>query len=184
MQTDQELMLRVKKGELDCMKLLFERYQSSLIGYFRNKNTSPSDAEDLLQDTFWRMLRYRESYNPRHSFKAWMYQIARNRQYDLIAKNPRAPEAIESVEQSDGSDASQAASSLGRKEEKQLLSVALQKLPEDKREVLVLARFQGLSHREIAEILDCKVSAVKVRLHRALEALRSVFLELNERKTI
>ena len=56
---------------------------------------------------------------------------------------------------------------------------ALAKLPADKRELLILSRFQGLKSRQIAEMLDCPLTTVKVRIHRAIKELRQRFLELS-----
>jgi RNA polymerase sigma factor (sigma-70 family) len=180
MPIDQELMLRVKEGELTCMKQLFQIHSKALLGYFLNKNLGKADAEDLVQETFWRMLRYRSSYNPRYSFRSWMYQIARNRQLDFLGKYPDQLELNETTVPLPIREEDSIPIDVAKKEERSLLLKALNQLPEEKRELLVLARFQELSHKEIAETLNCKVGTVKVRLHRALESLRNLFLKLNE----
>ncbi len=71
-----------------------------------------------------------------------------------------------------------------RKQDVQFLHRALQKLPEDKRDVLVLSRFQNLRYEEIARILECEVGTVKVRVYRALKQLRETFCELRGEKAL
>jgi RNA polymerase sigma-70 factor (ECF subfamily) len=71
-----------------------------------------------------------------------------------------------------------ATDSAQQKQEAQLLQRALMQLPEDKREILILSRFQELKYEEIARLMSCEVGAVKVRVHRALRQLRDVFREL------
>ena len=137
-------------------------------------------SEDLVQDVFFRMLKYRHTYREGSQFTTWMYQIARNAHSDYFRKRKLEVELDEEwnetrvgAEWGDGLEARQEAALLRR---------ALARLPEDKREVLVLSRFQNLKYEQIAELLDCEVGAVKVRVYRALRALRQNYCELSGRK--
>ena len=67
---------------------------------------------------------------------------------------------------------------LSRKQDVQLLTEALERLPESKREVLVLSRFQHMKYEDIARLLQCEIGTVKVRVYRALRELREHFCEL------
>jgi RNA polymerase sigma-70 factor (ECF subfamily) len=72
--------------------------------------------------------------------------------------------------------------SIGRQQELKLLRKALDRLPPEKREVLVLSRYQNLKYEEIAQILDCEVNTVKVRVYRAVQALSQIYFQMaNER---
>ena len=79
-------MAQVSNGEVAKMAVLFERHHRPLFRYFVSMNRNRELSEDLVQDVFFRMLRYRASYDPNQSFTAWMYQIARNANVDQAQK--------------------------------------------------------------------------------------------------
>src|SRR5258708_8684553 len=79
-------MAAVGTGEVSKLAVLFERHHRSLFRYFVSLNRNRELSEDLVQDVFFRMLRYRTSYDPNQSFTAWMYQIARNANVDQAQK--------------------------------------------------------------------------------------------------
>ena len=79
-------MKEVREGELASMAVLFERHHRPLFNYFVHMNGNRDFSQDLVQDVFVRMLKYRQSYHPDKPFAAWMYQIARNAQSDAMQK--------------------------------------------------------------------------------------------------
>ena len=135
-------------------------------------------SEDLVQETFCRMLRFKTSYKDGHSFQAWIYSIVRNLQMDHWRKKRFEAEWEEGFDAPSPKEAS-----LEDKQEAALLHKALSLLPPSKREVLVMARFQGLRHEQIAEIIVCETVAARVRLHCAIASLKEIYLNLHERKT-
>jgi RNA polymerase sigma-70 factor (ECF subfamily) len=143
-------------------------------------------AEDLVQDVFFRMLRYRQSYDPGQSFTAWMYQIARNAGVDQVRK--RRPAEIVEIDAGLDKRAELVSASPGPEEsvshgqDLALLRRALERLPEDKREILALSRFQGMKYEDIAEVLGCEVGTVKVRVYRAIRALEQIYFSLEKEK--
>jgi len=166
------LMLQVRSGEAEMLGVLFDRYQTPLYNFYTKMTQDRVLSEDLVQDVFLRILRYRQTYRPSTPFRAWMYQIARNARVDAMRKvKPEAPMLAEPAAPTSGDAAQQ-------KQEAQLLQRALMQLPEDKREILILSRYQELKYEEIARLMDCEVGAVKVRVHRALQQLREVFRQL------
>jgi RNA polymerase sigma-70 factor (ECF subfamily) len=182
--SDEALMAQVREGDLRRLAILFERHHRALFNFFVHMNGDPDLSDDLVQDVFFRILRYRASYDNRRPFSAWMYQIARNVNLDNARKRRSELQlAAEADEDERGPrepvsmtpDAERAAS---RREEVRLLRKALELLPEDKREILILSRFQNLKYHEIAAILGCEVGAVKVRVYRATRALGQIFFEL------
>jgi RNA polymerase sigma factor (sigma-70 family) len=169
---DEDLMLQVRTGEAEMLGVLFDRYQTPLYNFYTKMTQDRVLSEDLVQDVFLRILRYRQTYRPGTPFRAWIYQIARNARLDAVRKvKPEAPMLAEPA-------APAATDSVQQKQEAQLLQRALMQLPEDKREILILSRFQELKYEEIARMLGCEVGAVKVRVHRALQQLREVFCQL------
>jgi len=181
--SDTDLMIRTQQGDLHCMGMLYNKHKPHIVNYLKHRGATVADAEDLAQETFWRMLRYRDSYKPHHSFRAWMYKIARNCHTDFHRKSAHKlhtqPEENTSWEPEAPEDT---LNTVKTNDDKVILKQALNALPEDKRELLILARFQQLSHREISKLIGCREDTVKVRIHRALQELRTLFEEFSERK--
>ncbi len=185
--SDNALMAEVSGGQVGKMAVLFERHHRPLFRYFVSMNHNRELSEDLVQDVFFRMLRYRSSYDPKQSFTAWMYQIARNASVDQAQK--RKAEVV-GIDEFDGQRRPEPASQAPGPEETAakgqdlaLLRRALDRLPEDKREILVLSRFQNLKYEDIAALLGCEVGTVKVRVFRAMRALEQIYLALRKEKT-
>jgi RNA polymerase sigma factor (sigma-70 family) len=176
--TDNSLMLKVKAGDLDKMGILFERYNRALYGYLFHSTGQRVESEDLVQTVFYRMLKYRQSFNEIGEFRAWMYQLARNALIDSAKKNSRTfyqadiaktSELYEKEENFEGN--------LLETESVELIQKALNKLPDEQRELLILSKFQELPYREIAEILGTSEGNIKVKIHRAVNDLRSIYLK-------
>jgi RNA polymerase sigma factor (sigma-70 family) len=170
---DEELMMLVRGGSGDMLAVLFDRYQIPLFSFYSKLTGDRAAAEDLVQEVFFRILKYRRSYRPGTAFRPWIYKIARNAHADQARRRrPEVelrPEMIPPAPHHEPGLASQ---------QEALLHQALRELPESKRELLLLSRFQGLPYNEIAELEGCQVGAVKVRVHRALQDLREIYLRL------
>ena len=177
--TDNALMLRVKAGDVDRMGLLFERYHRPLFGFLFRLLGRAEASEDLVQTVFYRMLKYRHTYHGDGEFRTWMYHLARNVLADYVKQNRHA------AHHSDVADLAEhlgggvgADDGLEQAQDVALLHQALGRLSPENREILVLSRFQELKHAEIARVLNTTEGAVKVRVHRALNALKATFLRI------
>lgn len=179
--TDEELMLRVREGEPMKLGELFERHHARLYRFCLRMTANPALSEDLVQDVFARMLRYRRTFRPNSRFLPWMYRMARNVTHDHFRRSSREEPAADTPE-TRRDDAPLADQRLVEDEAVGLLRDALQRLPADKREVLVLSRFQSRKYQEIAELLDCSEGAIKVRVHRAIKQLRDIYAEILEQR--
>jgi RNA polymerase sigma-70 factor, ECF subfamily len=182
---DNLLMTQVRDGDLRKLAILFERYHKALYNFFVHMNGNRDLSEDLVQDVFFRILRYRHTYDGKHPFTAWMYQIARNTHVDHARKNKGELQMITDRGEEEDKTVREPVSplpgaeeSLRKRQEVRLLRRALDRLPEDKREVLVLSRFQNLKYDEIAQVLGCEVGAIKVRVYRATKALGEIYFQL------
>jgi len=178
-------MARVGAGELSKLAVLFERHHRALFRYFVSMTRSRELAEDLVQDVFFRMLRYRTSYDPERPFTAWMYQIARNASLDQAQKRGAEVVGIEEFLDRRAEPVSPAPGPEERASRGQSLALlrrALDRLPEEKREILVLARFQGMKYEDIADVLGCETATVKVRVYRAMRALEQIYFALEKEK--
>ena len=175
---DEQLMQEARNGEVRKLGALFERHQVPLFNYYLRMTGDRDASEDLVQEVFFRILRYRHTYKDGTPFTTWMYHIARNARMDRWRKSRREV-ALEAPEEETARDeAPTAAERLEARQEAALLRRALAALPEDKREVLILSRYQNLKYDQIARLLDCEVGTVKVRVYRAIRELREVYSEL------
>jgi RNA polymerase sigma factor (sigma-70 family) len=178
--SDNTLMLKVKDGDLDRLGLLFERYKRPLYGFFYNLNRNAELSEDLVQNVFIRILKYRYLFRGEGDFKTWMFHIARNVSHDHFRKNKlNAKDSIEDWQDQLGVDENRS-TMFQQEEELQLLSMAMDRLPEDKREILLLSKYQEKKYKEIGDILGCTEAAVKVKVFRALQDLKAVYKQLEK----
>jgi RNA polymerase sigma factor (sigma-70 family) len=174
--TDEALMRAVRGGDLGKLGVLFERHHVSLFDFLSRMTGDRAAAEDLTQDVFVRMLKYRTTFRDEGRFETWMFHIARNARADYFRRRA----AVEL--NTDGIDAPTDAPGPGhlieRHEQTALLRRALLQLREDRRELIILARYRGMKHEAIADLLGVDAGTVKVRIHRALKELREIFLRL------
>ncbi|WP_350284905.1 RNA polymerase sigma factor [uncultured Croceitalea sp.] len=177
--SDNSLMLKVKSGELDKLGLLYERHKKRLFGFFYNMNSDAMTSEDLVQNVFVRMMKYKHSYSGEGSFLAWMFSMARNVNNDYHNKNKKSRnqyelstveyklEATETIE-----------NTMDQKDAIAQLNRAMQNLSTDKREVLILSKFKEMRFSEIGQVLGCSENTAKVKAHRALKELKTVFNQM------
>jgi RNA polymerase sigma-70 factor (ECF subfamily) len=172
--SDRELMGEVKEGDLDRLGELFERHHRRLFNFFLRLTRERSAAEDLVQEVFVRMLKYRGTYRSEAEFTPWMFKLARNAATDLwrarpkeLPHEPEAPEPAAAL--------THPLDEMEQHDRRRRLSRALAALPEEKRKLLLLARFSEMRYDEIGEQLGCSVGAIKVRVHRAMKDLKTAF---------
>ncbi|RNC85749.1 MAG: RNA polymerase sigma factor [Balneola sp.] len=179
--TDKALMMKVKNGDLDKLGLLFERYNRPLYSFFYRKTFEPQLSEDLVQSVFERMLKYRTTYSGSGAFTTWMFSIARNAHIDHFRKEKRRQEDEILDEERIEGEAPDGYHELDeRNRRKLLLEKALEQLDDEKKEVVILSRYEGLRYHEIAEIQGVSESAVKVRMFRAMKELKQIVTTLSE----
>jgi RNA polymerase sigma factor (sigma-70 family) len=173
-------MKLVQAGDSAQLATLFERYHLRLFRYLLSLTRNRTLSEDLVQEVFFRVLKYARSYDPSLSFAVWVYGMARNVCFDSFHKG-RAEMTGNEMEDF-RSSAPMPEEVIARKQDVTFLQEALQQLPEEKREVLILSRFHNMRYEEIARILKCEIGTVKVRVYRALKELREKFCELRGEK--
>lgn len=177
--SDNELMLRVRDGENARLGMLFERHHKALFSFFLHTIGKRQIAEDLVQEVFVRMLKYRHTFRGDGGFAPWMFRMARNVRADHFRREARAPFAETDIETVEPTDEGPLPSDLAETSESvQILWAAMNQLPVEKRELLVMARLELLRQDEIASVLSCKVGTVKVRIHRALKELAQIYQQL------
>lgn len=176
--TDNEIMLMVRNGDLDKMTLLFERHHRSLFGFFYHMTGKKDFSEDLIQTVFYRMLKYRNSFQGSGEFKKWMYFLSFNVLKDEMKKNKRKYAEKSLSEFEDQVEYGElAGDAIEKEQDLSLLRNAIGKLSPDERRILILSKFQQLRYNEISEILGISEGAVKVRVHRAFTQLKNIYLK-------
>ena len=171
--TDNALMLKVKSGDLNTLGLLYERHKKRVFGFFYNMNHNPSLSEDLVQNVFVRMLKYRHTYSGQGSFLAWMFSMARNVRYDHHKKYGYTHTDLSNVTYK-LEESSTVEKEMDQKDTISLIKRAMMKLDDEKREILVLSKFKEMKFSEIGKVLGCSEGAAKVKAHRALKDLKHI----------
>jgi RNA polymerase sigma-70 factor (ECF subfamily) len=128
------------------------------------------------------MIRYKHTYTAGDSFDAWMYRIARNALADQTKKHrlesPAEGYEIDAVE----SNRPDPFETYAKQQDLALLHRAMRELSEDKRELIVLSRFQGLTYEQIGQIVGAETGTVKVRVFRAMKEMSSIYSNLQREK--
>ncbi len=180
---DKELVEAIQSGERGLFADLVKRYERALYNFGIRMCGNPTDAEDLVQDTFLNVFKYLKSFRRETKFKNWLYRIAATACIKKRRRSKFAPERELSLDQflpSDEADVELATPRWADAPLEQVLNDELERqiqngileLPEKYRSVLVLRDVEGFSTEETAQILNLTTSNVKVRLHRARLYLR------------
>jgi RNA polymerase sigma-70 factor (ECF subfamily) len=182
--SDGELMVAFQEGDQDAFATLYDRHGRALVNFFYKMCYDRALAEDLMQDTFLKLLRARGKYRPEASFKTFLYTVAKNLWIDRHRSQKAAPKTVsaELRVQEDGATLgdlleANAESPVGRladREAADLVRTALLGIPEAQRIVFVMAEAQGLRYREISDILGIPVGTVKSRMNAAVTQLRGM----------
>ena len=173
--SDEELMTRFCRGEAEAFDALFERHGAAVHAYLSRLVSSSVAAEDLMQATFLSLVRGRGRFHPAIRFRPWLYAIATNAARDHYRRGRREQLTEKGEFPADAATVDPEARDAGL--ERRVRS-ALQQLPPQQREVILLNRFEGLSMAEIAAAVGATETAVKVRAHRGYERLRELLSDL------
>jgi RNA polymerase sigma-70 factor (ECF subfamily) len=167
--TDEALMIDYANGNLRAFEILYERYRLPLFRYFRRQAGPQTVAEDLYQGCWEKVIRARERYDPEAPFRAWLFRIAHNHLVDSY--RARRPTASLEVDPPDPAhrETGQALDDVARRVQ---LRQALQELPEEQREAMLLKLDADLSLEEIAQITGVGTETAKSRLRYATAKLK------------
>lgn len=179
--TDEELMLSFQSGNADAFGVLFERYRGPIFAFLVRQCQSRDTAADLAQDVFTRLIKSAGSFQHQSKFSTWIYTIARNAAVDHARKaRHRKHASLQESRDEDGPRLGDKIAGRGPEPDRSVtadrlrvdLVDAIDKLPDDQREVFLLREYHGMPFQEIAEVVGAKVGTVKSRMRYALESLR------------
>lgn len=182
-ESDLDLMLRVRRGEAESFEELLRRYRGPLVNYFLRMALDSALAEDLAQEVFVRAFQARQRYRPEARFTTWLYRIATNLALNAIRDRKGKPaQTADEPEVREVVDARPTAEqNLMRADRERIIRQAVEALPENQRAAVILHKYQEVDYRQIATILGVSASAVKSLLFRAYETLRARLEPLIER---
>lgn len=169
MVSDEALYERLVGGEMAAFDPLYERYERPLFGFVLKHVRDRAEAEDLLHEAFMGVLKGRRA--EQGSFRAWLFQVARNLCLNRARSTGRASRALQVVARDGEPVAEPAQASLERHQAVAALHRAVELLPEPLAELYHL-RVAGLSYEEMSEVVQAPLGTVKSRMHEMVERLR------------
>ena len=188
--SDEELLNRLRSGQREVFGTLVRRYQRELFGYLRRYVGDADLADDVFQTTFLQIYLKIGQYEPGRAARPWIYTIATHQAIDAMRRVGR--QSMVSLEQATAESGNGEVRSMidmletresgpleqvQASERRELVRACVDKLPDFMREVVLLAYYQGLKYREVAEVLGVPVGTVKSRLHAALVRLQETWSE-------
>jgi RNA polymerase sigma factor (sigma-70 family) len=179
--SDEQLIRWVAGGDPSCLGTLFERHNRSVYQYCLQMTRQSALSEDLVQEVFLKLLRRADSFRGDGSFKAWMFNIARNVTFDSLRKAKRQTSLSDTDEMVDDHqvDFRSAERVATGEQNMQLVAEALAVLPAAVREVIWLGRFEFQGYEELGKALGCTRDTARVRMHRAMKQLNTTFASIN-----
>jgi RNA polymerase sigma-70 factor (ECF subfamily) len=179
---DAALMLRVKQGDCDAFEELVEKYKQPVMNMVYRTLPDATEAEDLAQHVFLQVFKSAHRYEVSAKFTTWLFTIARNLCLNEIRRRSRHPadSLDETFADNDDQPIRQAEDlrtfsppdSLLHGELEEKIEEALAELPEKQRTAILMCRGDEFSYEDIAEVLECSVSATKSLIHRGRETLK------------
>jgi RNA polymerase sigma-70 factor (ECF subfamily) len=184
--SDEELMLSYRGGDEAAFEMLYRRHEKPLLNFFYRVVMNAVEAENLCQETFFRIVRAKKKYEATAKFKTWLFQIALNLCRDRLRRMKHRSHISLNTQASSQNDGdielqeliSDPSSDLEKHMETEelgaLVQGAITSLPEDEHLVVVLKEYQGTKLSEIANIMNCPVGTIKSLNHRAHKKLRKI----------
>jgi RNA polymerase sigma-70 factor (ECF subfamily) len=186
--SDEELLDRFRRGQREAFGQLVRRYERELFGYLRRYLGDSNLADDVFQNTFLQLYTKIGQYEPGRPVRPWLYTIATHQAIDALRRNGRH-QALSLDQQREELREGEVQSLMALlesrvpgpldlaqgEERRQQVRASVDRLPDFLRQVVILAYYQGLKYREIAEIVGIPVGTVKSRLHAALVKLHEAW---------
>jgi RNA polymerase sigma-70 factor (ECF subfamily) len=182
--SDEELMLSFRNGDEVAFETLYRRHEKPLFNFLNRMVMNSAEAENLCQETFFRLVHAKNNYEPTAPFKTWLYQIAlnlcRDRKRRMKHRSHRSLNSHASSRQVGEVTLQELIPTPSADLEKHVettqlesfVQEAISRLPENEKLIVIMREYQGLNCSEIADIMNCPVGTVKSHNHRARERLR------------
>ena len=159
-------MRRVQQGDKSSYHTLFDRHHRAIFGYLRRYASSEPRTEELFQETWLKVYRARQTWQPTQAFKPWLYQVATNTARDASRRTARRIDEVPVDREHENIKTQKVTSTMD-------LEAAIEALPDHLREAFLLGPVHGFDHKEIAGMLDISPDNARARISRARTTLRS-----------
>ena len=178
--SDEELLRRYMEGDEAAFREIVARYKNSLYAFLKQFLNRHDLVEDVFQETFMQLFASRESFDTSRPLRPWLFTIAANKAKDALRKWQRTtavpigtmgdPQdlSFDDMLNTVTSDTTMPEDELQRDETATRVGRIIEDMPENLREILILAYFQKFSYKQMAEILSIPIGTVKSRLHTAV----------------
>lgn len=178
---DEELVKRVKNGDIDAFEEIIAKYEKRVFGLIYNVIKNENEIEDVAQEVFMKVYKNIDKFKGNSSLYTWIYRITANLCLDYIKKKKEVIYIDEKLQLDDGEVDFQIPSNeklqdelYEEKELKEKLQKSIAKLPEKQQMVIILRDIKGFSYEEISEILEMKLGTVKSQINRARLKLKEL----------
>ena len=191
--SDEKLIAEARTGNQGAFNSLVGRYEKELYGYLRRYVGDATLAEDVFQNTFLKVYEKLDQYEQGRPFRPWLYTIATHQAVDTLRRQNRRKAVSLDRHGSSGLESDQSSladllvardespqDAMSRVEQKQALRQAVEELPELYRQVMLLAYYQEMKYKDIAEVLGVPLGTVKSRLHAAVNRLMGKLKDATE----
>ena len=179
---DHDVMCEVRDGDVEKLGLLFEKHNKHLYNFFFRQTGKGQESEDLTQEVFFRILKYRHTYKDDGKFMVWMFKIAYNARNDYYKKYKQHSD-IDDVSDTLASSDPLPDKVTEHRSDVEYLEKALDALPLKKKELILMSRYENMNYKEIGEVLGCTEGTVKVRMYRAIKDLTTIYYDLTGGKS-
>ena len=179
--SDEQLIEWVANGDSSCLGTLFERHHRGVYQFCLQMTRNPQSAEDVVQEVFMNVLRKAHTFRHESTFKAWLFNVARNATLGYLRKNKRHAQMTPLDDHTESTlvDYHTAEHAAAGAQKINTLQKALARLPGHFQEIIWLGRFEFATFEELAQTLGCKTGTARVRMHRAMQQLNIAYAELN-----
>jgi RNA polymerase sigma-70 factor (ECF subfamily) len=175
---DEQLIEHVAHGDRRAFEALYDRYASSVFGLALRILGNREQAEEAVQEIFWRVWQRAQSFDRNRSFAPWLFGIAHNYCIDELRRRRVRPQSVYEDDEHPILSAIPDETDVGEtallSEQRRLVLDALQELPKEQRQALELAYFGGLTQQEVADRLGSPLGTVKTRMRLGLQKLRTI----------
>ena len=175
---DDQLIMRVAAGDRRAFETLYDRYAATVFGVTMKMLGDRGLAEDAVQEIFWRVWKRAASFDRSRAFAPWLFGIAHNYCIDELRRRRVRPQQVFEDDEhpilSDIPDELDVGEAAVLTDQRRIVLEALDQLPEEQRQALLLAYFGGLTQQEIAQKLGNPLGTVKTRMRLGLQKLRAL----------
>ena len=173
-------MIDYQAGDQDAMQVIFYRHKMPILNFCLRLLGNRADAEEIAGDVFLTLITHKDTFKPEAKFTTWIYTIARNKCISLLRRRKftvsfpsfQSQKETENPEAKIPSPNDSPHEELIRTEAATQIRQAIDRLPYEQREAIVLREYHDFSYEEISAILNCSLSKVKILIFRAKERLR------------